>query len=276
MQFAEINNITLHYQLLSAPAGKPVLVFINSLGTDFRIWRDVIVDLAGEFAMVAYDKRGHGLSSSGSTPYSMDDHVDDLEALLSHLGLQKVILCGVSVGGMIAQGLAARRPEIVSGLVLCDTGHKIGSQDMWNDRIEMIETGGIEDLADVILERWFSPEFHEEKPAELMGYHNMLIRQPVEGYTGTCAAIRDADFTEAATRIAVPTLCVVGDQDGSTPPELVRELSELIAGADFEIIKGAGHLPSIEQPEALSDLIRKFVAKMLNAEVGSGNPRQLH
>ncbi len=276
MQFAEINNITLHYQVLNAPVGKPVMVFVNSLGTDFRIWRDVIVDLAGEFAMIAYDKRGHGLSSTGKSPYSMDDHVADLEALLAHLDVRQAIICGVSVGGMIAQGLAAKRPDLVSALVLCDTGHKIGTSKMWDDRIEAIGECGIEELADGILERWFSPDFHENQPAALMGYHNMLVRQTVEGYTGTCAAIRDADLTDAARSIRVPTLCVVGDQDGSTPPELVRELSRLIEGSEFEIIEGAGHLPSIEQPDALCALIRKFVGKMMMASSRDRDSKSLH
>ena len=217
MQFAELNNITLHYQVLSAPPGKPVLVFVNSLGTDFRIWRDVIVDFAGEAAIIAYDKRGHGLSSTGNSPYSMDDHVNDLEALLDHLAVKNAIICGVSVGGMIAQGLYAKRPDLVSMLILCDTGHKIGTADTWNERITEVEENGFEDLADIVLERWFTPDFHENQPAALQGYYNMLTRQTVEGYAGTCAAIRDADFTEEAGKIKVPTLCVVGDQDGSTP-----------------------------------------------------------
>lgn len=271
MQFAELNNITLHYQVLSAPADKPILVFINSLGTDFRIWRDVIVNFAGECAMIAYDKRGHGLSSTGNAPYTMDDHVSDLIALLDYLKVKDVILCGVSVGGLIAQGVFGRRPDLVRGLVLCDTGHKIGTDEMWNERIAAIESGGIEALADQILARWFSAEFHEEQPAALQGYHNMLVRQTAAGYTGTCAAIRDADYTDIAKSISVPTLCVVGDQDGATPPELVAELAGLIDGSEFEIIEGAGHLPSIERADRLSDLMKKFFAsRILKAPASAG------
>ncbi len=266
MHFAELNNIILHYQILSAPAEKPTMVFINSLGTDFRIWRDVIINFAGDLSMVTYDKRGHGLSSVGKSPYSMDDHVDDLIALLEHLNVSNAILCGVSVGGMIAQGVYAKRPDLVHMLILCDTGHKIGDHDTWNDRIEAIEQEGIEELADVILGRWFTEEFQEEQEASLQGYYNMLVRQPIAGYIGTCTAIRDADFTENARSITAPTLCVVGDQDGSTPPELVEELSSLIRGSEFEIIKDAGHIPSIEQADALSIVMKKFIAKNLDAE----------
>ena len=259
MQFAEVNGVTLHYQTIGADKGKPLIVFINSLGSDFRIWRDVVVEMAGKAALLTYDKRGHGLSSVGKSPYAMSDHVDDLIALLEYLSVEKAVLCGVSVGGMIAQGVCARRPDLVSALVLCDTGHKIGTAEMWNERIEKIGEGGIAALSEPILERWFTADFRENRKAELEGYRNMLTHQPAEGYTGTCAAIRDADFTQDAANIAVPVLCVVGDQDGSTPPELVEELAGLIPDARFEVIAGAGHLPSIEQPQKLSSLIKGFL-----------------
>jgi 3-oxoadipate enol-lactonase len=165
----------------------------------------------------------------------------------------------VSVGGQIAQGLLAARPELVSGLVLCDTAHKIGTAEMWNARIDAIETGGIEAMAEPILERWFSAAFRKANPDALAGWRAMLTRTPKAGYLGTCDAIRDADLTEQAKRIGVPALCVVGDEDGSTPPALVRELADLIPGAGFETVAGAGHLPCIEQPGTLTGLINTFV-----------------
>ncbi len=112
------------------------------------------------------------------------------------------------------------------------------------------------------MENWFTPAFHRGRPADLAGYRNMLVRQPVAGYVASCAAMRDADYTEAARGISVPTLCVVGDQDGSTPPDLVLETAELISGARFEIIAGAGHIPCVEQPDALAALIRGFIASL--------------
>jgi 3-oxoadipate enol-lactonase len=90
----------------------------------------------------------------------------------------------------------------------------------------------------------------------------MLVRQSVDGYVAACEAIRDADFTEAARGIDVPTLCVVGDQDGSTPPDLVLSLARLVPGAHYEVIAGAGHIPCVEQPETLTAMIRAFVDKV--------------
>ncbi len=266
MQFAHINDIALHYQTIGGPAGRPVIVFANSLGTDFRIWRDVIVRLAGDFPIVTYDKRGHGLSDVGAAPDSIETHVDDLAGLLDHLAVRDAIICGLSVGGLIAQGLYQRRPDLVHALILCDTAHKIGTPEIWNSRIAAIEANGIDSIADAILERWFTPAFRSQQALALAGYRNMLIRQPVAGYTGLCAAIRDADYTQAASRITVPTICIVGDQDGSTPPDLVLSMARLIPGARYEVIKDAGHIPCVEQPEMLTEILRAFIDSLSPGE----------
>jgi 3-oxoadipate enol-lactonase len=257
MDFRALNGVVLHVEDLG-PADRPALVFSNSLGTDFRIWDDVVVRLIERFRIVLYDKRGHGLSEVGDSPYKIDDHVADLAALLDDLAVENAIVCGLSVGGLIAQGLYASRPDLVAGLILCDTAHKIGTDELWNGRIAAIEQGGIASISEAILERWFSKELRENDPVALAGWRAMLTRTPAAGYIGTAAAIRDADFTDAAKQIAVPTLCVVGDEDGATPPELMRQTADLIPGARYEVIAGAGHLPCIERPAELSELILDF------------------
>ncbi|WP_027058389.1 3-oxoadipate enol-lactonase [Mesorhizobium loti] len=261
MPFVTIGGITLHHRHIKATGNARAIIFINSLGTDFRIWDDIVWALDGEMPVLVYDKRGHGLSDIGDIT-SIDDHVDDLSALIDHLGLEKVVLCGLSVGGMIAQGLYARRPGIVEAMILCDTAHKIGTTDSWNTRIATVKSKGIQAIADGVLKVWFTPAFHANRVAELDGYWNMMTRQAVAGYVGTCAAVRDADFADAARHIAVPTLCLAGDQDGSTSPDLVRSLAALIPGSRFEIIRDAGHIPCVEQPEALVTLIRDFIASL--------------
>lgn len=259
MQFARLNGTVLHYQVIGAAPGKPTLVFANSLGTDFRIWRDVIVRLAGDYAIITYDKRGHGLSGSGEGAERMETHVDDLSALIDFLQAGPVIVCGLSVGGMIAQGLAARRPDLVRALILCDTGHKIGTADMWNQRIAAVRERGIASISGAILERWFSKEYRNPDNAEFDGYRLMLERTPAEGYASVCAAIRDADFTHSTAQLAVPAICVVGTEDGSTPPSLVGELARLLPGALYQEVPGAAHLPCIERAPELTQIIRAFV-----------------
>lgn len=269
VQFVQVNGVSLHHQIIGGPGNKPVIVFINSLGTDFRIWRDVIVRLAGSYPLLTYDKRGHGLSDVGQAPYSIEHHVDDVIGLLEHLKVSDAVVCGLSVGGLIAQGLYVRRPDLVKALILCDTAHKIGTADMWAARIAAIDESGLDGIVDGVMERWFTPAFRESDPS-FPGYRNMMLRQPVEGYTGTCAAIRDADYTAAAGNIAVPTLCVVGDQDGATPPELVLSLAKLVPRARYEVIKDAGHIPCVEQPDMLTTIIEAFLAPVISGEAAHG------
>ncbi|TWF58315.1 3-oxoadipate enol-lactonase [Neorhizobium alkalisoli] len=259
MQFADINGIVVNYDIQRAENGGPVVVFVNSLGTDSRIWHHVVPKLAGDCTILTYDKRGHGLSDLGSPPYAIADHVADLAGLLDHLGLTKVIVVGLSVGGLIGQGLYATRPDLVKALVFSNTAHKIGTAEMWAGRIAAVEKGGISSILDAIMERWFTPAFRSPDNAAYQGYCNMLVRQPVSGYAGTCAAIRDADFTEEAKRIAVPVLCIAGSEDGSTPPAVVKSLADLVPGARYEVIDAVAHIPCVEAPAAYAALIRDFL-----------------
>ena len=260
MQFARINNITLHYQHITAPEGSPVLVFSNSLATDFRIWRDVIVRLVGKAEIITYDNRGHGLSDIGSPPYHLDELVGDLAGLLDLMGKKDVFICGLSVGGMIAQRLATLRPDLTKGLILCDTAAKIGNPDMWDERMQAARSEGLSALVDGNMQRWFTQDFHAHRSDELAGYCNMFLRTPLQGYLGTATALRNADLTSAAVHLDLPVICVVGEDDGSTPPEIVLDTANLIPNADFKLIKGAGHIPCVEQPEILSEIISKFLA----------------
>lgn len=262
MQFVHINGVLIHYRLQRADEQRPVLVFVNSLGTDSRIWHHELPKLTDHYTVLTYDKRGHGLSDLANPPYSIADHVADLAGLLDHLGLSQVIVCGLSVGGLIGQGLYAKRPDLVKALILSNTAHKIGNAETWNNRIAAVDQNGIGSILDAIMERWFTEPFRKPENPAYRAYCNMLVRQPATGYSGTCAAIRDADFTEDAKKIAIPVLCIAGQQDGSTPPELVKSLADLIPGARYEILEDAAHIPCVEAPAAHAALIRGFIDQL--------------
>lgn len=262
MNFVQIGSNAIHYRAIGLGEGRPVIAFANSLGTDFRIWDAVIDALGDDYAYVLHDKRGHGLSDLGNPPYSIDAHVDDLVGLLEHLDVEKAIVWGLSVGGLIAQGLYARRPDLVQTLVLSNTAQRIGSAEMWNDRIRHILANGLAGMVDPIMERWFTPAFRTGDNATYAGCRAMLARQPVEGYCGTCAALRDADYTETTGRIAVPVLCLVGDRDGASPPDLVRSLAALIPGSTFVEIADCGHIPCVEQPGAYAAAVNAFLKSL--------------
>lgn len=258
MPFRRLDDIVVHYRR-DGTAAAPTLVLANSLGTDLRVWDALLPQLAPRFDVIRYDKRGHGLTDLTPGPYTIAGLAADLARLLDSLAVRGALVCGLSIGGLIAQALATARPELVRGLVLMDTAHKVGTAEMWAQRIAAIRTGGIASIADVILERWLTRELREQRPDELAGWRNMLTRTPVEGYLGCCAAIRDADLTAAARGLSVPTLCIVGEEDGATPPALVAELAGLIPGARLLRVPGAGHLPCVERPEVVGPAILRFV-----------------
>jgi 3-oxoadipate enol-lactonase len=258
MAFVRVNDIVIHYEVRGRQDG-PTVAFANSLGTDFRIWDPVTRLLEDDFRIVLYDKRGHGLSEGPPPPYAMTDHVEDLAALLAHLGIGRTAVVGLSIGGMIAQGLAALHPELVSALVLCDTAHKIGTEQSWNARIEAVRNRGIGSIADAVMKVWFTEGYRRPDNPDLIGCKLMLSRQDIEGYVGSCTALRDCDLTESTRALKLPVLVVVGEEDGSTPPDLVRSMAELIEGARFEIVKGAAHIPCIEQPAETARLIKDFL-----------------
>jgi 3-oxoadipate enol-lactonase len=249
---------TLHVRE-SGRADGPVLVLVNSLGSDYRIWDGMLPSLERRFRIVRYDKRGHGLSDTPPGPYTIEGLADDLAGLLDGLGIDRAVVAGISIGGMIAQSLAAARPDRVKALVLLDTGHKIGTAESWEERMGAIRRGGLDSVADGVLERWLPEPYRRARPAELQVWRNMLTRTPVEGYLGCCAAIRDADLTAATRTIDRPTLCLVGELDQATPPALSEALAGLIRGARSVTLADSGHLPIIDQPQVVARLMLGFL-----------------
>ena len=258
MQMVELNGIAVHYADQGDPNGAPV-VFSNSLGTDFRLWDQLMPHLPKGLRLIRYDTRGHGLTSAPEGDYFMGDLVADAAALLDHLGVKNCIFVGLSIGGMIAQGLAAERLDLVRGLVLSNTAAKIGTPAMWHDRMEAVRKGGIKALEAAILERWLSSRWRRENPFELAGWRHMLCRTPVDGYLGCSAAIAETDLFESTARLTLPTLAIAGSEDGSTPPDLVRETADLVKGSKFHLIRGAGHLPCVEKPEEYAAVLTTFL-----------------
>lgn len=256
MKIATIGEVQLHYRDDGDPNGPPV-VFANSLGTDLRLWDDVVPLLPAGLRIVRFDKRGHGLSSCPPAPYAMGALVTDAERLLDHLGIRHCVFVGLSIGGMIAQGLAVKRLDLVRGMVISNTAARIGTAEIWQERIASVRSGGIESLADAVMERWFSKHFRQTEA--LVAWRNMLVRQPAEGYAGCCAAISGTDFYTTTASLGLPTLAIAGSEDGSTPPDLVRETANLIKGSRFHLMRGAGHLPCVEKPGEYAELLTEFL-----------------
>ena len=252
----EVNGINIHYKL-EGPENGPTIVFSNSLGTDMRIWDGVILCLPKNLKILRYDKRGHGLSDCPNSPYSMGTLVKDVEALMDALKLKNSLFIGLSIGGMIAQGLALKRLDLVRAMVLSNTAARIGNRQIWEDRISKVRSSGMKALTEETMKRWFSNRFLKSKDLNI--WKNMFERQPIEGYIGCSNAISGTDFYTPTSSLRLPTIGIAGSEDGSTPPDLVRETCDLIPGSQFNLIKGVGHIPCVEAPEKYAKILSDFM-----------------
>ncbi|RIX99660.1 3-oxoadipate enol-lactonase [Aureimonas flava] len=267
MAFVGANAIAIHHRL-DGRRGADRLVFLNSLGSDLRIWEEVVAHLADRFEILTFDMRGHGLSEVTPGPYTIAGLADDLLGLMDAFGWRSASLVGLSIGGLIAQHAAIHAPERVERLVLLDTAARIGTAESWSARIEAVRAGGLAAIGETVLRGWVSQAFLGAHPARLAGWRAMMEATPPEGYIAACAALREADHTALVSRIAAPTLAIAGEDDRSTTPDLVRATAERIPGARFAVIAGAAHLPCLERPAELAALIADHVGGAAGAGDG--------
>ena len=253
---ADLGDVTLHWRQDGDPDGAPV-VFAHALGLDLRLWDQVMPLLPQSLRLIRYDARGHGQSSCPPSPYAMGALIRDAERLLDRLAVRDCVFVGLSLGGLVAQGLAIKRLDLIRGMVLSNTAVKIGTPQTWAARIAEVRAGGIEAIADTVTARWFSRRFRATAVAA--EWRARLCAASAEGYMATAAAMGGADFLSPTSGLTLPTLVIAGSGDGSTPPDLVRETADLIRGAQFELIRGAGHLPPVDQPEAFARRLAEFL-----------------
>ncbi len=259
MRIAKLKHASIHWREDGDPEGA-ALVFANSLGTDLRLWDDVVALLPQGLRLIRFDMRGHGLSSCPPAPYALDDLVQDCAGLLDMLEVRDCVFVGLSLGGMVGQALAATRPDLIRALVLSNTAVKMGDPALWQARIDDVRADGMAAMADQIMLRWFGSEFR--KSPDLDAWKNMLIRTPAEGYAGACAAIAGCELSASTARLTLPALGIAGSEDGASPPNQVKATIDLIPGAKFEMIEGAGHLPCVEAPDHYASLLVGFLKEV--------------
>ena len=253
MDVIKINGA--HIAFRHRPGLGRTIVFANSLGSDQSIWDGVIAALPAGYGVVTYDLRGHGLSDG--TPVSIESLADDVSQLMDALGLRDVLFCGVSIGGMIGQVVAARRGDVVRAAVLCNTAAQIGNVQCWADRIAAVDANGVAGIADMIVNTWFGGDYAAR--ADRFALHRAMVgRTSNAGYIAACRAIQGADLTPHTQSIQVPTLCIGGTEDKSVPPDAVQSLARMIPNAQVNILDRVGHLPCLEVPERLAALIAEF------------------
>jgi 3-oxoadipate enol-lactonase len=241
---------------ITGPADGPPLVLIHALGTDLSIWNPLIAALP-RHRILRFDLRGHGGSDVPAAPYKMGTLIRDTERLMDHFAMQEAVVLGLSIGGLIAQGLAVKRLDLVRGLILSNTAARIGTAAQWQDRIATARAGGLAALADATMERWFGRQWRDN-PA-MPALRKLFEATPLDGWCGCADAIAGTDFYETTATLRLPTLAIAGTKDGSTPPDLVRETAALIPGHQFRLIHGAGHIAIADRPEEYVQAVIAFL-----------------
>ena len=258
MPFAAFDDVTLHYLDEGDPSGPP-LVLAHALGTGTQLWDNILPLLPAGLRVIRYDARGHGRSSTPPAPYSMGALIRDAERLMDHLVLRDAMFLGLSIGGMVAQGLAVKRPDLIRALVLSNTAARIATPEIWAGRIATARRpGGMQELAQASCARWF-PRAHVAAGRH-RAWHDHLCAHDPEGYAGCAAAIAGTDFYTPTSGLRIPALGIAGSEDGSTPPDLVRETVDLIPGARFRLLRGTGHVPPVDAPEAYAACLADFIS----------------
>jgi 3-oxoadipate enol-lactonase len=238
----------------------PPVVLLHALGTHGGLWADVPLPTV---RVLTLDLRGHGGSDPPKPPYAMGAMIRDVEQAMDHFGIKDAVVVGISLGGLIAQGLATKRLDLVRGLVLSNTAAKIGTVDLWNARADEVARTGLENYADGAMERMLGRAWRDHPKMPML--RQMLVQTAPDGWIGAARAIAGTDFYTPTAALRLPTLVIAGANDGTTPPDLVRELADLILGSEYHLMRGVGHLPMLDQPAAYGALISGFLARIGHA-----------
>jgi len=259
MDRMSVNGVQLAVEQRGSGTGPPVL-FIHGFPLDRTVWKHQLDSLTG-FHRIAPDLRGSGKSDAPDLGYSMSIYAEDLVGILDALGISRVVLCGLSLGGYIGFEFLRRYRERVRGLILVDTRPEADSVEGRKAREGLIarirEQGSIA-AAEAMLPRFFTPQVSSEIIEQV---RTAILRTPVAGLVGALAAMRDRpDSTSLLpTLTGIPTLVLVGAEDMITPPSISQAMAAAIPGARLMEIPGAGHLPCVEQPVPTTRAILKFL-----------------
>jgi len=267
MPFVTVNQTRLFYRL-EGNRGLPVLVLSHSIGTDHAMWEPQVQDLLPHFQVLRYDTRGHGASDAPPGEYSIEQLGRDVLSLVDVLKLPKFAFCGLSLGGAIGQWLALHSAERLTGLVLANTSPRIGTLQLWNDRIQMVQRGGMAAIVDVAMQRFFSPESLARSSAYVENIRSVLLGTDVTGYVGCCAALRDFDLKDSLAQIKTPTLVIVGERDVSTPWTGNGEILAQSIPRARVVRLPAGHLSNLEAPKSFTAALFAFLEPQESSSEG--------
>jgi 3-oxoadipate enol-lactonase len=254
------NGIQMNYEL-SGKKESPVIVLSHSLASSLVMWNPQMDALNPHFQVLRYDLRGHGKSDVTPGPYTLELLAEDVIGLLDALDIDRVHFVGLSIGGMIGQSLALNHIHRLRSLALCDSASTIPqeAQPIWQERIYKTLSKGMEAQVDETMERWFTPSFFKQSSPMLEIIRKQILATPVQGYIGCAEAIRKLNYLDQLSKIKIPTLIMVGEDDPGTPVSASEAMHKQLSNSKLAILPSARHLSNIEQAEAFNATLLKFL-----------------
>jgi 3-oxoadipate enol-lactonase len=235
---------------------------VHALGADRQMWEPHVPELARNRRVLLVDLPGHGTSTALEGPFTVRQLGEDILDVATAAGAESFDLCGMSLGGLISLWMAAHAPDRVDALIASNTAARIGSEEIWQARIDSVAGGGIEAISEAALGRFFTSGFAAAKPDVYERTKATLLGTDPDAYMACCAALRDADLRELVEAIRCPTLVIGGGADISTPPDEANWLHDHIEGSRLAILDGAPHFANVEQPEEWGNLVTGFLDEL--------------
>ncbi|HAA12861.1 MAG TPA: alpha/beta hydrolase [Cytophagales bacterium] len=265
MPHITVNGATLHYD--DQGTGPETIVFAHGLIWSGEMFAEQVAVLKEQYRCITFDFRGQGRSEVTATGYDMDTLAKDAACLIEKLTDHPVHFVGLSMGGFVAMRLGIRRPDLLKSLILLDTSadpepeENVGKYNRLNFVARWI---GLSLVASKVMELMFGEKFLQDpirKPIRqdmrdrIVSNHRIGITRAVKG-----VVTRDGIYNQLEG-IQLPTLIIVGDQDVATEPRKSERIHEKISGSQLQLIEGAGHTSTVEEPAAVNTAIQVFLGK---------------
>lgn len=242
---------------VTGPVTAPPLVMIHGLGLDLSVW-DTLLPHLSHYRILRLDLRGHGNSDTPPGPYALGALIRDVERLMQHFLMKDAVVLGAGEGGLIAQGLAVKRLDLVRAMVLTGAATRFGNPDHWAALIASHRAQGADldaECAILLGPRWRLSPVAEPTRASLQ-------RTRAAGWEGFAAAIANADFYQTTATLTLPTLLIAGADDRKVPPDMQRETADLVAGSDVRLLRGGSHLAMLTHPQAFAEALLTFLTRI--------------
>jgi 3-oxoadipate enol-lactonase len=253
---------------------KPTIILSNSVGSDLRMWDDVVSRLSDKARIVRYDTRGHGRSDLGAGALTIERLGRDVIAVLDALNIDRAVFCGLSLGGLTGQWLGAEAPERFHGLILANTAANFPPPALWLDRARSVREQGMDHLVSPTLDRWLTKSFQDQQPGRTTEVARMIATTSAEGYARCCELLASADLTPLLSQVTAPVRIICGRLDPSTTPARGAELAEAIPDADL-VTLDAAHISAIEAADGFAAAAEDFIKRVtiVKTESAGGTAR---